>query len=262
MNQETVGEVLRSWRQKRRFSQLDLACEAEISTRHLSFVESGRSLATRDMLLKLAGPLAMPLRERNRLLLAGGYAPMHPERSLEAFELSAARDAVAAVLKGHEPFPALAVDRHWNMVDANAGIAPLLFDVAQHLLEPPVNVLRLSLHPEGLASRIVNLAEWRHHLLRRLRGDFEASGDVVLSKLLAELSAFPTRPPTSSPKNWASVAVPLVLRDPRSGTTMSFTSTTTIFGTAVDVTLSELTLECFFPADESTREVLRGTRGL
>ena len=255
-NQETVGAVLRNWRQKRRFSQLDLACEAEVSTRHLSFVESGRSSPTREMLLRLAEPLRMPLRERNRLLLAAGYAPVHPERPLQAPALSAARDAVTAVLRGHEPFPALAVDRHWNMLEANAGIPPLLVGVSARLLDPPVNVLRLSLHPEGLAPRILNLPEWRGHLLRRLRAEAEASGDPVLVELLTEMSAYGARSACARPLADNSVFVPLILRDPGSGRQMSLISTTMVFGTAVDVTLAELTLECFFPMDAATRETL------
>lgn len=198
----------------------------------------------------------MPPRERNRLLLAGGYAPVHPERALASTELSAVREAVLAVLRGHEPFPALAVDRHWNIVEANAGIPPLLADVAEHLLEPPINVLRLSLHPDGLARRIVNLTEWRHHLLRRLRSDFEVTGDAFLGTLLEELSALPGGRSHVARAEVAPVAVPLVLREAGSDEALSFISTTTVFGTAVDVTLSELTLECFFPADARTRAAL------
>ena len=254
----TVGELLRSWRQRRRFSQLDLAGEAEVSTRHLSFVESGRASASREMLLRLAEPLAIPPRERNRLLLAGGYAPLHKEQPLDAPDMAAARDAVEALLAAHMPFPALAVDRHWTLVTANAAASNLLTGVAPHLLAPPVNILRLSLDPEGLAPRILNLAEWRHHLLTRLRAEANAAGDPVLDALHAELKALPFAAGRTPPRPPNAVAVPLVLAEPVTGTPLSFLSTTTVFGTATDVTLAELTLECFYPADAVTRQALLG----
>ena len=188
-----VGEQLRAWRGRRRLSQLDLALDAEISARHLSFLETGRSRPSRAMLLRLAERLAIPARDRNLLLVAAGFAPALPERALDDPALAAARRAVDLVLKAHEPFPALAVDRHWQMVAANAGVAPLLAGVAPHLLEPPVNVLRLSLHPEGVAPRIVNLAEWRAHIFHRLEAQIEASADPVLADLLAELRALSRR---------------------------------------------------------------------
>ncbi len=255
----SVGDLLRTWRQRRRFSQLDLASEVEVSTRHLSFVESGRSAPSREMLLRLAEPLAIPLRERNRLLLAGGFAPLHREQSLDALEMGAARRVVDAVLKGHMPFPALAVDRHWNLVSANDAVGWLLKGVGAALLIPPVNVLRLSLHPEGLAGRIENLAEWRHHLLVRLRSEADISGDAQLVALSAELAAYPFPAGKTPSRPVSAVAVPLVIRDARSGALLSFLSTTTVFGTAIDVTLSELTLECFYPADDETRRILLDT---
>ena len=251
-----MGDLLRDWRQRRRFSQLELAGDAEVSTRHLSFIERGKAAPSRDMLLRLAEHLAIPLRERNRLLLAGGFAPLHLERSMDAADMSAARAAVEAVLAGHEPFPALAIDRHRNLVAANPAIARLLEGVAPWLLEAPVNVFRLSLHPEGLAPRIVNLVEWRHHLLHRLRCEVDTSADPTLAALLDELRALPRpfnrgpSPPTNG------IAIPLKLRDTRSGVTLSLLSTTTVFGTATDIALAELTLECFYPADEATREAL------
>ncbi len=248
----TVGDMMRNWRRRRRMSQLSLALDADVSARHLSFVESGRARASREMLMRLADQLSMPLRERNRLLLAGGYAPLHGEQPLEAPDMAAARSAVEAVLKGHEPFPALAIDRRWTLVAANAGAAALMARAAPRLLEPPVNVLRLSLDPEGLAPAILNLAEWRHHLLGRLRAEGAASGDEALMQLHAELAALPAPASKTPPSEVARIAVPLVLRTP-SGEALSLISTTTIFGTASDVTLSELTLECFFPADEATR---------
>lgn len=252
----SVGEVLRDWRQRRRFSQLDLACEAEISTRHLSFVESGRAAPTREMLLRLAEPLRMPLRERNRLLLAGGYAPVHSEGGLDSPDMAAAKAAVEAVLSAHAPFPALAVDRYWTLVAANDALFPLLAGVAPHLLAPPVNVLRLSLAPDGLAPAILNLAEWRHHLLTRLRHEADAAGDDNLYELHDELKAFPTPAARQAPAAPSPVAVPLRLRHPATGAQLSMLSTTTVFGTATDVTLAELTLECFYPTDEATRAAL------
>src|SRR5262252_10022485 len=188
---KTAGAYLREWRGKRRMSQLELANEAEISARHLSFLATGRSQASREVLLRLSEQLDIPLRERNVILLAAGYAPVFEERPLASPEMAAARQAVERVLKGHEPFPALAVDRHWQLVTANAALQRLLAGAAPKLLTPPINVLRLSLHPDGLAPRIANLAEWRQHLLERLRRQIDVSADPVLSDLNPELSAYP-----------------------------------------------------------------------
>ena len=250
-----AGDVLREWRRRRKLSQLDLACEAEVSTRHLSFLECGRAAGSREMLLKLAERLAMPLRAQNQLLLAGGYAPAFPERPLDAPDMAAARAAVDAVLEGHTPFPALAVDRHWTLVAANAALAPLLAGVSPALLRPPVNVLRLSLHPDGLAPRIDNLGEWRRHLLDRLRVQIQHSGDPVLADLLIEREAYPSRASPQRPSS-GGVAVPLRIRDPDRATVLSFISTTTMFGTPLDLTLAEVALECFYPADQATRDAL------
>ena len=241
-------------------SQLDLAMEAEISTRHLSFMETGRSQPSREMILRLAERLNVPLRERNALLVAAGYAPIFSERKLDAPELTEARRAVELVLKGHEPFPALAVDRHWTILMANGAVAPLLAGVEASLLRPPVNVLRLSLHPRGLAPRIANLAEWRSHLLARLRGQIDVAADPVLIALLDELRGYPAtnhlgpRAPTQHEP--AGVFVPLSFVTDAG--ILNFISTTTVFGTPIDVTLSELALECFFPADAETAAVFRG----
>ncbi|HYF52877.1 MAG TPA: helix-turn-helix transcriptional regulator [Salinarimonas sp.] len=250
------GDHLRSWRQRRRMSQLDLALDAEISQKHLSFVESGRSSPSRDMVLNLAERLGVPLRERNVLLLAAGYAPLFPERSLDDPAMRAARAAVEMVLKGHEPYPALAVDRRWTMLAANAAVAPLLAGVAERrLLDPPVNVLRLSLHPGGLAPLIANLAEWRGHLVDRLRHQIGLTGDPGLARLLDELEGYPAGAGADEPAHdYAGVAVPLRLRTPAG--VLSFISTVTVFGTPVDVTLSELAVEAFFPADDVTARLL------
>jgi transcriptional regulator with XRE-family HTH domain len=261
-HQPTIGHLLRDWRQLRRFSQLDLALEAEISQKHLSFVESGRSQPSRDMVLLLAEHLGVPLRERNALLLAAGYAPVYLERALEDPSLQAAKAAIDLVLKGHEPYPALAVDRHWTLLAANAAVSPLLALVTDpDLLRPPVNVLRLALHPGGLAPAIANLEEWRSHLIARLRQQIRATADPVLADLLAELLSYPA-PGAPAAKGHAPVAaeepgivVPLRLRVGEQ--TLSFISTTTVFGTPVDITLSELALETFFPADAATAAALR-----
>lgn len=252
----SVGGLLREWRQRRHLSQLDLASEAEVSTRHLSFIETGRAAPSRDMLLRLAEQLNVPLRARNELLHAGGFAATYSERSLDAPEMMVARRTIDTVLAAHAPFPALAIDRHWTLVASNAAVLPLLAGVAAHLLEPPVNVLRMSLHPQGLAPRIANLGEWRHHLLTRLQQQIDASGDATLRSLKAELSSYKGAASSTAPGNFAGIAVPLRLCVPSWPTPLSLISTTTVFGTPVDVTLSELALECFYPADDATRAIL------
>src|SRR6516225_10432642 len=186
-----IGDHLREWRQRRHLSQLDLAGDAEISARHLSYVETGRAEPSREMVLRLAERLEVPLRERNALLVAAGYAPMYRQRSLDDPALASARRAVDMVLKGHEPFPALAVDRHWNLVAHNALVPLLMAGAAPELVKPPINVLRLSLHPDGLAPRIANLQQWRAHLLERLQQQIAATGDAALSALHDELAAYP-----------------------------------------------------------------------
>lgn len=253
------GEQLREWRQRRHLSQLDLAAEVDISTRHLSFVETGRSQPSRAMVLRLAERLNVPFRERNALLTAAGFAPMYPTRSLSDPELSAARAAVDLILSGHEPYPAMLVDRHWNLVATNRAVAPLLAGIDESLMTPPVNTLRVTLHPKGLASQIENLPQWRAHLLARVARDLELTADPVLAELLQELRSYETgnskahaeypEPP------FPDVVLPLKMRTDAG--VLSFFSTTTVFGSAVEVTLSELMLEALYPADEKTAEVLR-----
>jgi transcriptional regulator with XRE-family HTH domain len=252
------GEHLRAWRLRRRMSQLDLASEADISTRHLSFVETGRSAPSREMVLRLAERLDIPLRERNALLVAAGYAPMYRERPLDDPALAAAKEAVQLILRSHEPYPALAVDRHWNLLAHNAVVPHLLAGVAPSLMEPPVNVLRLSLHPQGLAPRIVNIGQWRHHLFERLRQQIQATGDTTLQALEQKLRGYPVPADADATRlegEVLGIAVPLRFRTPAG--VLNLISTTTIFGTPVDVTLQELALETFFPADAFTAEVLR-----
>lgn len=255
---QPFGQLLREWRQRRRLSQLDVATEAEISSKHLSFLETGRSQPSREMLLKLVELLDVPLRERNTMLVAAGFAPVFAERSLDDPALLAAREAVDLVLKGHEPYPALAIDRHWTMLAANRAVAPLLGDVTAELLKPPVNVLRLSLHPEGLAPRIVNLAVWRMHLFARLRRQIEVSGDQKLVDLHDELARFPAPAANAREARIDASAVAIPLQLAMNGVVLSFISTTTVFGTPIDITLSELALETFFPADAVTAQILRG----
>lgn len=251
------GALLREWRQRRRLSQLDLAMDADISTRHLSYVETGRATPSRAMVLHLAEQLEVPLRERNTLLTAAGYAPLYPERPLDDPALQVARQTVERLLQAHEPHPALAVDRHWNMLAHNRPVLLLMQGIAPELMQPPVNVLRVSLHPQGVAPRIVNLLGWREHLFERLRHQITVSADPVLVDLLKELQGYPVPEGVDAhetiPAN--AVAVPLQLRTPAG--VLSFLSTVTVFGTPIDVTLSELALETFFPADEFTAQAVR-----
>ena len=250
----SFGEQLRDWRRRRRMSQLDLASEAELSTRHLSFVETGRSKPSREMVMRISEALEMPLRSRNSLLVAAGFAPIFPERPLDA--ASNALNVVQRILDCHMPFPALAVDRHWHLVAHNTAVSTFLAAVSPALLEPPVNVLRLSLHPDGLAPGIANLAEWKRHIIERLRHQVAESGDPVLESLTDELQSYPA-PASKAPaaSGGVPIAVPMVMTSPLGP--LSFLSTTTVFGTPVEVTLSELAIETFFPADTETAERMR-----
>ncbi|MGE2717062.1 helix-turn-helix domain-containing protein [Mycolicibacterium litorale] len=252
MTAPAFGDVLRTWRRRRRLSQLDLAIEADVSARHVSFIETGRSAPSRAMVLRLADVLDVPPRERNQLLMAAGLAPVYPERSLDDPELTAVRDGVQRVLSAYEPYPCVAVDRHWNLVSANAATSVLLDGVAPALLERP-NALRLALHPDGLAPRIKNLGQWRHHLIERLRREVAASGSDELTALLAEVESYPG-PSMESPDPGV-VAVPLELCT-ADGDLLTFLSTVTTFGTALDPTAAELSIEAFLPADEPTAAAL------
>ena len=232
-----VGPLLREWRRRRRMSQFDLALEAGVSARHLSFVETGRSRPSAEMVVHLADQLEVPLRERNQLLLAAGYAPAYGQRGLDEPEMEPVRETLERLLAAHEPNPALVIDRHWGMLAANHGVAALTALVADHLLEPPVNVLRASLHPEGMAPHIANLPEWRAHLLDRLGREAVASGDPALAALHEELAGYPggEGPAPSHDLVAGAIAVPLRLRHPEGE--LAFLSTVTTFGTAVDVTV-------------------------
>jgi transcriptional regulator with XRE-family HTH domain len=252
-----VGPLLRHWRERRRLSQLELSNQAEVSTRHLSFVETGRSAPSREMLLHLAEHLDMPLRERNALLLAGGFAPVYPESEFDAPQMGAVRQAVQQLLRAHEPFPAVVVDRHWNLVEGNRSVALFTAPAAPRLLEPPVNVLRVSLAPDGMAPLIANLGEWRAHLLGRLRRQVDFSGDPVLAELLDELRDYPCDQPEPEVElpGPGDVVVPLRIRS--GDAELTFVSTVSTFGTPLDVTVAELAIESFFPADAGTADALR-----
>jgi transcriptional regulator with XRE-family HTH domain len=256
----SVGDLVRRWRKQRGLSQLHLAVEAGVSPKHVSFIESGRAAPSRGMVLQLAEHLDVPLRERNAMLLAAGFAPIFRDRPLTDPALARAMATIERLLRAHEPYPALTVDRHWTLISANDAVPRLLAGVDPELMKPPVNVLRMSLHPRGLAPLIVNLAEWRSHLLERLRRQIRITGDRTLDALLRELTAYPGSPAHcgnhASPAAADDVAVPFKLRT--HGGVLSFLSTITVFGTPVEITLSELSLEAFYPADPETAAALSG----
>lgn len=252
----TVGQLLREWRERRRLSQLDLSIQAEISTRHLSFVETGRSRPTPEMIIRLSEQLDVPLRERNALLLAGGYAPAYPEHTLDEPELASVRAALRQILTGHEPYPALVVNRWWELLDGNAAVAMLIEGCDPGLLTPPVNALRISLHPDGMAPRIVNLPQWRAHILQRLHRQAGVTGDPRLAELYAELLGYPggvaERPAVTD------IAVPLQVR--HGDRELAFFSMTAVVGAPRDITVAEIAIESFYPADAETAHYLIGNR--
>ncbi|WP_430474557.1 helix-turn-helix domain-containing protein [Thalassospira lucentensis] len=262
VNHDQFAAALKTWRKQRRLSQLNLASEAQISTRHLSFLETGRSKPSRDMVLHLADCLDVPLRDRNSLLVAGGFAPVYAEHNFNDDQSAGIRAAVEQILSAHEPYPALAMDRHWNMVASNRIVPMLLADVDPELLRAPVNLLRLSLHPGGLARRVVNFTEWRDHLLDRLRRQIDVTADATLRGLYDEASHY--RMPNNGADSTidqdtdggalSGLVVPLVLQTDWG--IMRFISTTTVFGTPVEVSLSELAIETLLPADGPTGSAL------
>jgi transcriptional regulator with XRE-family HTH domain len=253
-----VGELLRSWRQRRKISQFELSLDSAVSSRHLSFIETGRSRPSREMVLHLAERLDVPLREQNTLLLAAGYAPIYGERSLADAEMAVAREALDRFLVAHMPYPALVMDRYSNIVAANDAIELMLEGVAPWLIEPPANGLRITLHPEGMAPTIVNLPQWSAHLMHRLGRRAAITGDAELEQLYDELAAYPGVH-TESPAHdvAAEIVLPVVVR--RDGEELSFICTQTTFGTAVDVTLAELSIEAFYPADDATARRYAGS---
>jgi transcriptional regulator with XRE-family HTH domain len=261
-----IGELLRAWRQRRSLSQLELSLNAEVSSRHLSFVETGRARPSREMVLHLAEELQVPLRERNALLLAAGFAPLYTERSLEEPEMASVRQAVDRFLRAHEPYPAIVIDRYHDLLASNDALELLLEGVSPELLEAPANALRLALHPDGMAPRTLNLGEWSAHLLQRLRREIQNTADARLESLHDELVAYPGVE-VASPQaelESADIVLPVRLRDGEGE--LAFFSTLSTFGTAVDITLAELSIEAFYPANAHTamrllREIDPGVAG-
>jgi transcriptional regulator with XRE-family HTH domain len=259
-SQGEIGTLLRKWRERRGRTQLDLALDAGISPRHLSFVETGRSRPGRETLLRIVGHLDLPLREQNALLLGAGHAPAIPERSLQGAELAPVREALDLILSGHEPYPAVVVDRHWNMVAVNSAMAALSASVDPQLLEPPINIMRVGLHPLGLAASIVNLAQARAYFLGRLERQLALSGDDELADLLEEAKAYPAPERGSEPAGdpaAANIISPLIRMRLPDGSEVSLFATVATFGTAIEVTTSELSIELAFPANAASAEALR-----
>jgi len=259
-SQPEVGSLLRQWRERRRVTQLELALNAGISARHLSFVETGRSKPGREMLLRALAQLDVPFRERNRILLAAGHAPAYPQHSLEDPDLGPVRDALDVILSGHEPYPAVAVDRLWNMVAANSAMLALTatVEIDPELLEPPVNVMRVGLHPRGLGPLFVNLGDWHAHWVRRLERQHAMTGDEQLAKLIDEVTGYPVPEPehdTVTDIAAGEMLGPVRVQAPGGGE-LSFFGMFAGFDTPFEVTTSELAIELLFPADRATAERL------
>jgi len=257
-----IGELLRAWRRRRSLSQLELALEADVSSRHVSFLETGRARPSREMVLRLSEHLEIPLRERNGLLLAAGYAPQYVERSLEEPEMAPIHEALDRFLRAHEPYPAVILDRHYNMISANDATSVLTEGVAPELVAPPANALRATLHPDGMAPRILNLPEWSAHLLHRLRRQASLTADPELQRLYDELSAYPgvTLEPPHDGRAGDEIVLPLRIRVGERE--LVFFSTVSTFGTAVEITLAELIIEAFYPANAATAaHLLQGISG-
>lgn len=245
----SVGPLLRNWREHRRKSQLELAGDAEISARHLSFIETSRARPSREMVLKLSERLDVPLRERNRLLVAAGFAPVFTQVAIDAPVMSPVRDVLRAILQG--PFPSVVIDRRWNLIERNDAANWLMGDIDPELAVAPVNALRIALHPRGMAPRIVNFAVWRAHLLERLRREAEFTHDPELQALLAEVHGYPfDEREDAVPPSPSELVVPLRVR--YGERELTFLGTVATFGTPVDVTVADLMVESFFPADEAT----------
>ncbi|MEX1651855.1 helix-turn-helix transcriptional regulator [Streptomyces pseudovenezuelae] len=258
MTVQTVGELLRQWRHRRRLSQLDLAIAADVSARHVSLVETGKSNPSADMVLRLADQLDVPLRDRNQLLLAAGFAPRYAERPLDDGALSAARDAVARVLRAHEPYPAVAFDRRWSIVMTNRAVEPFFADVDPDLLRPPINLVRLGLDPRGFAPLVVNLADVRVMFRSRIRRQLAVAPDAELTALYEELLA-PDSEDTSRRTVESDVVIPMILRF--NGRELRLFSTITTFGTPMDITLDEVAIESYYPADAESAAYFEGSRG-
>ncbi|WP_217166362.1 helix-turn-helix domain-containing protein [Streptomyces sp. AC512_CC834] len=260
-----VGPLLRAWRERRRVSQLELALRADSSARHISFVETGRSRPSEEMVLRLAEHLDVPVRERNALLLAAGYAPHYPETPLDDPALGALREGMERLIRGYEPYPALVVDATYQVLAANRGIVMLMDGVAEHLLAPPLNAIRLTLHPEGLAPRIRNLREWRGHLLEQMGRQIALHRSQPLRELYDEVAAYPVPDPApdtapdTAPGGEPDEPVPyfaLPMRIEHEGHVLSFISSISTFNTPMDVTVAELAIETLLPADPATVKYL------
>ncbi|MER5939831.1 helix-turn-helix transcriptional regulator [Streptomyces sp. NPDC001928] len=253
-----VGPLLRAWREQRRVSQLELALRADSSARHISFIETGRSRPSEEMVLRLAEHLEVPVRERNALLLAAGYAPHYPETPLDDPALDALRAGMEQLIQGYEPYPALVVDAMYNVHAANRGILMLLDDIPEHLLQPPLNAMRLTLHPEGLAPRIRNLREWRGHLLSQMERQIALHRSEPLRALYEEVAAYPV--PEETPGAEPDEPVPyfaLPMQIEHEGRVLSFISSISTFNTPMDVTVAELAIETLLPADPATVKYLQ-----
>ncbi|WP_330175992.1 helix-turn-helix transcriptional regulator [Streptomyces sp. NBC_01498] len=256
-----VGALLRGWRTLRRVTQLELALRADSSARHISFIETGRAVPSRAMVLRLAERLDIPVRDRNTLLLAAGYAPTYPETSLTSPAMAQLRSELERLLTAYEPHPALVMDGTYDVVTANKGVLTLLDGVAAHLLEPPMNAMRLTLHPEGLAPRIRNLPEWRAHLLERMERQVALRSSDALRRLYEEVSGYPADTGEhGEDQGPAAHPYALPLRIEVGGRVLSFISTATTFNTPMDVTVSELAVETFLPADPETAAALHALR--
>ncbi|WP_436529292.1 helix-turn-helix domain-containing protein [Actinoplanes sp. HUAS TT8] len=255
---ETVNRALRTWRTRRRVSQLELAARAGTTQRHVSFIESGRSTPGRSMIIRLAESLSVPIRERNELLLAAGFAPAYPESAPDSPTLAPARQALERILHGHMPYPAVIVDRHGDLLTANPAFRVITQGAAPHLLTPPINLPRLLLHPDGVAPRIINLPEWSRHILEAVRAESARNPTPRLLRLADELATL-VPPPAPPAPSYLGLAVPLELRTAHR--TLRLITTLTHFGTATDVTLAELRLEAFLPADDVTAATLFALAG-
>ncbi|WP_215457380.1 helix-turn-helix domain-containing protein [Streptomyces sp. ATCC 21386] len=263
-----VGPLLRAWRERRRVSQLELALRADSSARHISFVETGRSRPSEEMVLRLAEHLEVPVRERNALLLAAGYAPHYPETPLDDPSMGALREGMERLIQGYEPYPALVMNATYDVLAANRGIAMLLDGIPESLLVPPLNAMRLTLHPEGMAPRIRNLRAWRGHLLEQMERQAALHRSEPLRALYEEVAAYPLPPGTpedetagdagAGPGAEASAYFALPMRIEHEGRVLSFISSVSTFNTPLDVTVAELAIETFLPADPATVKYMHG----
>jgi transcriptional regulator with XRE-family HTH domain len=257
-----IGEQLRSWRERRQLSQLELSLVADVSARHLSFVENGRAQPGRDLILRLAKELDVPLRDRNALLVSAGFAPVFRQRQFDDPSFDPVRAIIAATLETHKPFPAYVIDRHWSVVASNSAIPELFEGVDPELLIAPINVVRMILHPRGIAPRLLNFSTWRRHYLAQLRRQITLTGDTILQELYREASSYP-HPGSEDAQSEVSADGPAIAFEvmTRLGR-LSFLSATTVFGSPADVTLEEIALELLYPANTFTAQTVRNHAGI